>query len=91
MPKPIKSPKETPVAGSTPAKLFQSIEAVSRLDVQDINRDGIFISARRENPTDPLNPSYHWRDRPDDKIGLSFTKNVLKQERKALNQSYGPI
>jgi hypothetical protein len=42
--------------------LFRTIEAVNRLDVKDINRDGIFVSKRISSPTDPLNPTYTWRD-----------------------------
>ena len=62
-----------------PTKLFRTVNAVNRLDVKDINTDGIFISKRRENPINPLEPKYSWRDNVDDKVGLSFTKNTLKQ------------
>lgn len=68
-----------------PTKLFRTVNAVNRLDVKDINTDGIFISKRRENPINPLEPKYSWRDNVDDKVGLSFTKNTLKQEPKSLN------
>lgn len=78
--KPMKSPKEEVVEKSAPKKLFRTVDAVSRLHVKDINTDGIFVSERRENPIDPLNPTYKWRDSVHDKVGLSFTKNVLHQE-----------
>jgi hypothetical protein len=42
--------------------LFKTINAVNRLEVKDINTDGSFISARRNNPINPLDPSYTWRD-----------------------------
>ena len=41
------------------------MEAVNRLDVKDINRDGTFISKRIQIPTNPLEPSYSWRDSKD--------------------------
>ena len=46
--------------------------------MKDINQDGVFISKRRNNPIDPLNPKYYWRDNVD-KNGLSFTKSTLQQ------------
>ena len=30
--------------------------------MSDINRDGVFRSARIDKPSDPLNPNYVWRD-----------------------------
>jgi len=53
---------QAPIEGSAPSKLFKTINAVNRLDVKDINNDGVFISARKCNPTNPLEPSYTWRD-----------------------------
>jgi len=35
---------------------------VNRLDVKDINRDGLFETRRKNNPTNPLDPVYTWRD-----------------------------
>jgi hypothetical protein len=46
-------------------KLYRTIEAVQRLNVKDINRDGSFVSKRTLSPTNPLEPSYTWRDRGD--------------------------
>ena len=50
------------IEGSSPLKLFRTVEAVSRLEVKDINRDGTFVSARTVRPSDPLEPTYTWRD-----------------------------
>ena len=50
------------IQGSNPSKLFRTVDAVSRLDVKDINKDGTFISKRTQSPTNPLDPSYTWRD-----------------------------
>lgn len=47
-----------PIEGSSPSKLTKNLQAKSRLEVKDINKDGIFESNRR---TDPLQPTYHWR------------------------------
>ena len=90
-PKSIKSPKNETVEGSEPSKLFRTVEAVSRLSVKDINDDGKFVSRRRNNPTDPLNPSYEWRDRSLDQKGFVFTKPILEQDGKNLNNRYGDI
>ncbi len=54
--------KKEEIEGSSPMKLFRTVEAVSRLDVKDINRDGTFTSARTSCPSDPLDPTYTWRD-----------------------------
>ena len=54
-------PKED-IEGASPSKQFRTVEAVSRLDVKDINRDGVFESARKKYPIDPLEPVYTWRD-----------------------------
>lgn len=35
---------------------------MNRLDVKDINRDGIFVTRRMANPVNPLEPTYTWRD-----------------------------
>jgi hypothetical protein len=55
--------EKAPIEGSAPSKLFRTINAVNRLEVKDINTDGVFISARKSNPTNPLDPSYTWRDK----------------------------
>lgn len=77
------------VEKSNPKKLFNSVNAIQRLDVKDINNDGIFVSKRTCDPVNPLNPIYQWRDNVDDKTGLSFTKGVMEQEKKKLNPTYG--
>ena len=41
------------------------MNAVSRLNVKDINKDGVFVSKRTHSPTNPLEPAYTWRDRGD--------------------------
>lgn len=56
------SVEKPPIEGTTPNKLFKTINAVNRLEVKDINTDGVFISERRNNPVNPLEPSYTWRD-----------------------------
>lgn len=40
----MKSSKEEVVEKSAPRKLFRTVDAVSRLNVKDINTDGIFVS-----------------------------------------------
>lgn len=59
---PIASVEKAPIEGSAPNKLFRTINAVNRLEVKDINTDGVFVSARKSNPTNPLDPSYTWSD-----------------------------
>lgn len=54
--------EKAPIEGSAPNKLFKTVNAVNRLEVKDINNDGVFISKRRENPVNPLEPSYTWRE-----------------------------
>lgn len=85
------SPKNEKIQGSQPSKLFRTIDAVSRLQVKDINNDGKFISERTNNPIDPLNPNYIWRDNTEKGVGLSFTKSTLEQQKKVLNTNYGEI
>ena len=53
------------IEGSSPSKLFRTVDAVNRLDVKDINRDGLFVSKRKLRPTNPLEPAYTWRDTRD--------------------------
>lgn len=40
------SPKNQPVEGSSPSKLFKTVDAIPRLSVRDINNDGKFVSKR---------------------------------------------
>jgi hypothetical protein len=40
-----------------------------RLEVKDINKDGIFESTRNTNP---LQPEYHWRDNDDKNLNQSY-------------------
>jgi hypothetical protein len=42
---------------------------VQRLQVKDINKDGIFESSRTTNP---LKPEYHWRDNDDKDLNNSY-------------------
>ena len=51
-----------PIEGSQPGKHFRKVEQTERLKVNDINKDGVFRSGRLDRPSDPLNPSYVWRD-----------------------------
>lgn len=71
------SPKNQKIEGSSPSKLFRTVEAISRMNVKDINDDGKFVSKRTKNPTDPLHPLYTWRDATEHNLGLSFTKSTL--------------
>ena len=65
------------VEGSSPSKLYRTIDAVSRLSVKDINNDGKFVSRRQSAPIDPLVPVYLWRDNTEQGAGFSFTKSTL--------------
>lgn len=58
----VKPREKEAIEGSLPTKLFKTINAVNRLEVKDINTDGLFTSQRVSNPTNPLEPSYTWRD-----------------------------
>jgi hypothetical protein len=42
---------------------------VPRLQVKDINKDGLFESTRSTNP---LQPAYHWRDNEDKTLNHSY-------------------
>lgn len=53
-----------PITGSTPMARTKDLNAISRLQVKDINKDGIFESTRHTNP---LIPNYEWRDDENDK------------------------
>jgi hypothetical protein len=41
------------------------------LEVKDINNDGIFVSKRKSNPTNPNTPSYVWQEQRD-KLNCSY-------------------
>ena len=62
-----------PVEGSHPSKLTKDLNAVSRLEVKDINKDQIFETNRR---VDPLQPNYIWRDDDDKNLNQTYGKIV---------------
>lgn len=62
-----------PIEGSRPAHLHKEIKGHSYLDVKDINRDGIFESKRITNP---LAPSYTWRDQDDKSVNPNYGEIV---------------
>jgi len=60
-----------PIQGSSPSKLTKDLHAVPRLEVKDINKDMIFETKR---VTDPLKPSYLWRDDDDKNLNKQYGK-----------------
>ena len=59
------------IEGSSPSKLTKDLHAIPRLEVKDINKDMIFETNRR---TDPLKPSYMWRDDDDRTLNKQYGK-----------------
>lgn len=58
-----------PVEGSSPSKLTKEGKGVPRLEVKDINKDGIFETKRVVNP---LKPEYQWRDNDDKHLNSGY-------------------
>lgn len=58
-----------PIEGSKPSHLTKQLRSVPRLEVKDINKDGIFQSSRQTNP---LQPQYHWRDQDDQSLNSNY-------------------
>lgn len=58
-----------PIEGSSPSKLTKEGKGVPRLEVKDINKDGIFETKRVVNP---LKPEYHWRDNDDKQLNSGY-------------------
>lgn len=57
------------VEGSSPSKLTKNLNAVSRLEVKDINKEHKFETKRSTNP---LEPNYNWRDDYDRNLNQQY-------------------
>lgn len=73
-----------PVEGSNPSKLTKDLNAVSRLEVKDINKDMIFETNRR---VDPLQPNYMWRDDDDKNLNKAYGQIVGSEVKRNHPQS----